>query len=289
MATDMKIKSIAPWFGGKRTLAPEIVKQLGHHTQYFEPFCGSLAVLLAKEKSNYETASDLHVDIVNLARVLKEEHLALKLYGMTSRTIFCESLLEEAKSVLELEFSFDETDPDLVLERAYYYFVASWMARNGVAGLARASYQMAVRWTEGGGSPTTRWASATASIPPWHYRLSNVVFLCRDGFKVIQNIPDKKTTAVYVDPPYYKKTRTKALYLHEFDNGHHGELADILNGFKQTRIVVSYYDHPEIRELYQGWTFVDKATRKNISNQNGTGAAQGSAPEVLIINGPEFE
>lgn len=285
----MKIKSIAPWFGGKRTMAPDIVKQLGPHTQYFEPFCGSLAVLLAKEKSNYETASDLHVDIVNLARVLKDEELALKLYGMTARTIFCESLLEEAKAVMEPEFSFDETNPVLRLERAYYYFVTSWMARNGVAGLARASYQMAVRWTEGGGSPTTRWTSATASIPAWHHRLNNVVFLCRDGFEVIPKIPDKKSTAAYIDPPYYKKTRTSGLYLHEFDNGHHGELADILNRFKETRIVVSYYDHPEIRDLYKGWTFVDKTTRKNISNQNGVGSVCGSAPEVLIINGPEYK
>ena len=40
----MKIKAIAPWFGGKRTMAPDIVEQLGPHTQYFEPFCGSMDV-----------------------------------------------------------------------------------------------------------------------------------------------------------------------------------------------------------------------------------------------------
>jgi DNA adenine methylase len=284
----MKIKSIAPWFGGKRTLAPEIVKQLGPHTQYFEPFCGSLAVLLAKEKSSYETASDLHVDILNLARVLRDEELALKLYGMTSRTIFCESLLDEAKGVLQNEFSFETTDPVLMLERAYYYFVTSWMARNGVAGLSRQSFQMAVRWNEGGGSPTTRWTSATESIPPWHYRLNNVVFLCRDGFEVIPKMPDKKTAAAYIDPPYYKKTRSSGLYLHEFENGHHGELADILNRFKETRIVVSYYDHPEIRDLYKGWTFIEKTMRKNIANQNGSGSAKDAAREILIVNGPVF-
>ena len=33
-----EITAIAPWFGGKRTLAPKIVQQLGKHTQYFEPF-----------------------------------------------------------------------------------------------------------------------------------------------------------------------------------------------------------------------------------------------------------
>ena len=39
----MQIKALAPWFGGKRTLAPRIVAELGPHRAYWEPFCGSLA------------------------------------------------------------------------------------------------------------------------------------------------------------------------------------------------------------------------------------------------------
>ncbi len=37
----MPVRALAPWFGGKRTMAPAIVAELGPHTQYFEPFCGS--------------------------------------------------------------------------------------------------------------------------------------------------------------------------------------------------------------------------------------------------------
>lgn len=40
-AKEPKITAIAPWFGSKRTLAPRIVAELGKHTSYFEPFCGS--------------------------------------------------------------------------------------------------------------------------------------------------------------------------------------------------------------------------------------------------------
>lgn len=40
------IGAVAPWFGGKRTLAPRIVEALGPHKAYVEPFCGSCAVLL---------------------------------------------------------------------------------------------------------------------------------------------------------------------------------------------------------------------------------------------------
>lgn len=53
MIEEMKIRAIAPWFGGKRTLAEEIVRELGKHTQYFEPFCGSAAVLFAKDRDLY--------------------------------------------------------------------------------------------------------------------------------------------------------------------------------------------------------------------------------------------
>jgi site-specific DNA-cytosine methylase len=41
----MKIKALAPWYGSKRTLADRIVKELGPHKFYVEPFCGSCAVL----------------------------------------------------------------------------------------------------------------------------------------------------------------------------------------------------------------------------------------------------
>lgn len=34
-AAPMTIRSLAPWFGGKRTLAPRIVAELGTHTQYW--------------------------------------------------------------------------------------------------------------------------------------------------------------------------------------------------------------------------------------------------------------
>ncbi|MCI0421333.1 MAG: hypothetical protein L0312_19255 [Acidobacteria bacterium] len=41
----MKITAIAPWFGSKRTMAPEIVRQLGPHQFYLEGCAGSMAVL----------------------------------------------------------------------------------------------------------------------------------------------------------------------------------------------------------------------------------------------------
>jgi len=296
---EMKIKAIAPWFGGKRTMAPLIVKQLGEHKQYFEPFCGSMAVLFSKEPSGFETVNDLHGDLTNLAKVLQSAS-AETLYEMTMRTLVCEPLLDIAESVLAEPI--EGQWPDDPVTRAYWYFLASWMGRNGVAGTEATDYQMAVRWTPGGGSPTTRFRSAVESIPAWHERLRNVVILRRDAFEIIERFEDAAHTAIYVDPPYPAESRGggkgpgshAGTYLHEFTHDtlfgdDHTKLAEILKAFKHARIVVSTYDCPRYRELYDGWTFIDCARMKNLHQQNGRGQRSKVAPEVLIVNGPAYD
>lgn len=299
----MKIRSIAPWFGGKRTLAPRVVELLGEHDSYFEPFCGSMAVLLAKPKSAHETVNDLHGDLINLAFVLQDSAGSVHLYERSQRTLVCETLLDHAGEQLLQPVDFSAPWEQRV-ERAYYYFLASWMMRNGVAGTERQDYQIAVRWTPGGGSPTVRWRSATDSIPSWHERLQNVLILNRDAFQIIDSIPDSPEIAVYLDPPYMKSTRGlcahgsgSGRYVHEFKNGNggnlfeasslddHSRLARSLSRFESARIVVSYYDCDRVRELYQGWTFHDQTMMKNLHQQNGRGTRKQMAPEVLITRG----
>ena len=297
---EMKIKAIAGWFGGKRTLAPLIVKQLGPHVQYFEPFCGSMAVLFAKQPSMHETVNDLHADIINLARVLQSRGLAVELYKRLQRTLFCEDLLLEAEDALRRETA---QDCFSMSDRAYWYFLATWMGRNGVAGTKATDYQLAVRWTANGGTPTVRFRSCTESIPAWHERLKNVVVLNRDAFEIIPKFDDKPTVAIYVDSPYTSESRGGGdgpsghcgTYLHEFSHesdlfgqDDHARLREQLGRFKQARIVVSFYDCERIRELYKGWTFIDCARMKNLHQQNGRGQRSKQAPELLIVNGKEI-
>lgn len=53
---EMKIGSIFPWFGGKHTLASDIVEELGEHKAYWDLFCGSLAVPRKKPRSKRSKA-----------------------------------------------------------------------------------------------------------------------------------------------------------------------------------------------------------------------------------------
>lgn len=307
----MKIGAIAPWFGGKRTMAADIVRELGKHTQYFEPFCGSMAVLFAKAPSQKETVSDLHGDLTNLAMVIAEVEAAEELYDRLGRVVMAEGLLDDARAMLEgygLPDRLNDTTGQCV-ERAYWYFLASWMGRNGTAGTERLDYQIAVRWTKSGGSPTVRFRNAVESIPAWHRRLQNVVILRRDAFDIIDRFEDDAGTAIYADPPYAAETRSNVesegvskgggggRYLHEFSHGggalfgqedDHAKLAGILRRYKHARVVVSAYDCPRYRDLYDGWTFVDHARQKHLHAQNGRGARPMEAPEVLIVNGKSY-
>lgn len=301
MNETMKVRSIAPWFGGKRTLAPTIVQQLGVHKQYFEPFCGSLAVLLAKPLSTQETVSDLHGDVTNLAWILQDADQANQLYDRAQRTLFAEAMIREVCRELGDSPCPDKPDP----ERAYKFFVFSWAMRNGVAGTSRMrgnGFQIALRFTPGGGSPTVRFRSAVESIPAWHERLRNVVILRRDAFALLSRFDDRPGLAIYADPPYAKESRSgyaaagaTSRYEHEFSHDSqlfgddHQRLRDLLSAFKQARVVVSYYDCPKVRLLYEGWTFVECHRQKNLHVQNQRGAGKCEAPEVLIINGPSYE
>jgi DNA adenine methylase len=156
--------SLAPWFGGKRTMAPAIVAQLGPHRSYWEPFCGSLAVLLNKPPASHETANDLHGDLVNLARVVQDERLGRELYASPGADAVQRGALPRvARRAVTAAPAEGACGP--VVERAYHYFLVSWMGPGGLAGIANTHQSFAKRYdTTGGRRP--RGSSARSSRSP---------------------------------------------------------------------------------------------------------------------------
>jgi len=275
----MKIKSLAPWFGGKRKLAPKIVELLGPHRIYWEPLCGSMAVLMLKPPCEMETVNDLHGDLINLARVIQDKELGFQLYDKLSRTLYAERFFAESK---ERWISQTNGQPDI--DRAYDYFVASWMGLNGVSGTQRYNYAFALRWCIGGGQGARRWRSVIESIPAWHKRLQNVVILQRDAFEILDNIKDTKETVVYCDPPYFDKSDK---YIHDFTAEQHEQLAQSLQRFKKARVIVSYYDDPRLESLYEGFDKIELAANY-ASLRNATRGPKKKTRkqqvEVLLVN-----
>lgn len=276
----MKIKSLAPYFGGKRNLAPMIVEMLGPHSVYWEPFCGSMAVLFAKEPCRMETVNDLYGDLINLARIIQDPETTLTLYDRLYRTLMHEQLfVEAAEKCRQRGYYAPGSEPDI--ERAYDFFVASWLGRNGMTGCKAYNWTYCVRYTPNGGHSGKRWRSVIESIPAWHKRLLQVTILQKDAFDIIERIHDSANTAIYVDPPYIVKN---ADYIHDFKPEDHTRLAELLGRFKRARVVVSLYEHEQIKTLYRGWYQRKIEVSKAIAHQNSRGANKSRAVEVLLCN-----
>lgn len=282
----MRIKALAPWYGGKRRLAPRIVELLGSHTSYWEPFVGGCSILPFKPRCRMETINDLHGDVINLARVIQDDELAPELFARLLR------VLPHEDEVLEAQARRVQRGPagdGLDLDRAIDYFIVSWLGANGESGLRKCDSgeaRIAVRWDDGGGGPATRFKNAVDGIPEWWERLRGVTILRRDAFEVIDRIKDDAGTVLYIDSPYVVKSDP---YLHDFEEASplfgqqdgHERLRASLGRFSDARVVVSYYDHPQVRELYRGWKLIECPIAKSSSNQGG---APSTAPEILLVN-----
>jgi DNA adenine methylase len=289
---EMEITSILPYFGAKRTMAPIIATELGLHQCYYEPFCGSLSVIMEKMKARTEVVNDLYGDLTNLARVIAHPKMGAALYRQMRRRLHCEDLLDEARQHLTLTRNPNEAqelgpkmDCHEMFVRAEAFFCAGWLGRAGEVGLEGepSHNSFAVRYTNGGGDNATRLSSAVASIPAWRRRLRDVTITCRDGITALRdkrNSLDRDGTAIYVDPPYLVKSRRYAM---DFSDEQHRELAEILVKYKRARIVVSYYQHPILESMYppEKWDIKRYPQVKRLPSSS-TGA--GVAHEVLIVN-----
>lgn len=290
------ISALAPWFGSKRTIAPKIVEALGEHRAYFEPFCGSMAVLLGKPRATFEQVNDLHGDLINLARVTQDPRQGPKLYRQLRRVLFAQELWRETADYFRDPNLLDVAEPDLA--RAARFAIFSWFGRNGSIG-TRAGNNFCVRYTSNGGSPATRWGSFVKSIPWFHKRLQGVTITREDGFAMLERIEDKAGTVIYVDPPYLQKG---AEYVHDFEQevaidealadgegekpgkrNDHVRLAARLWRYRQTRVVLSYYEHPALERLYPGWEKIAAKAPKAMVYSGGRQKGTVLAPEVLLI------
>ena len=277
----MAITTLAPWFGGKRTLTSDIVNLMRPHRCYWEPMCGGVSVILGKTPCAMETLNDLHGDLVNMARVIQHDRLGPMFYRRLRRTMMSETLHAEAAERWKDRGNTPAGDaPDM--ERAYDYFLCSWLGRNGVAGTQSYNQGFCVRYTANGGHAAKRFKSAIESIPAWRERLRNVTILNRDVFTLLDRIDDEPRTVIYLDPPYVVKG---SKYTHDFTPEDHARLAAAVRRFKHAQVLVSYYEHPLVRELYAGWTFHTFEVSKALVNQgarDGGGAVK--ATELVIVN-----
>jgi DNA adenine methylase len=280
------IRALAGWYGAKTTLAPRIIEQLGRHDSYWEPFAGSCAVLLNKPPVSHESINDLHEELMNLVLVLADRDKAADLYDRVDRVVCHQGMMELAREHVRRT---EDEPPTADVTRAYWYFTFSRLHRSGVAGTPLGTAGGFAKRFSPGGDVTTRFRSAVESIPFWHRRLQDAEITWGCGFELLAKVKDRPGTSLFIDPPYVQKG---SRYEHDFEPQDHHRLAELLRRFRRARVVLSYYSHPLVNELYRDWGRLDSdqlgVQKKMLSAgmRDRTGVTQ--APEVLLVNGEIF-
>lgn len=229
--------------GAKWRLADWIISHMPPHEAYLEPYCGSCAVLLNKEKARIETINDIDSSITRFFRVCREqpEELAWAL-SLTpwARDEYAIAELHEEGAVSDIEC-------------ARQFVVRSHMAFGSCMSKKTGWRHTTGRMKDGGPDNPKLWARLPECVRVVAARLLQVQIENRPALEVIRRF-DGENMLIYVDPPYVLQTRTahKDQYRHEMQDSDHEELLKVLNA-SQSMVMLSGYDCEMYRDMLKGW------------------------------------
>lgn len=253
------------YFGGKTRLAEQIAAALPEHEHYVEPYCGSLAVLLAKPRSRMETVNDLDHDLMTFWRVLRDQPDEL----MRVCALTPHSRAEHLEA-----YALDNAPTDL--ERARRVWVLLTQGRGGQ--LRTAGWRHFVDPAGSFTSMSGYLSGYVARMGPGVARLAGVSLECQPALDLIARYGKSPNVLLYVDPPYLGSTRVSGGYRHEMKTeDQHRELAAALADCRAS-VVLSGYDSPLYAELFEGWHVA------RIKTMTGQGGTRQERTEVLWSN-----
>lgn len=256
------------WYGGKYSHLDWLLPLLPKTTHYCEPFGGSGAVLINREPSPVETYNDIHGEVVNFFRVLREQKEALtEAIGLTP---FSRAEFEDAINGSTVKLS--------ELERARRFYILARQVRTGLAQKASAG-----RWAHclltsraGMAGAVSRWLGAVEDLPLIAQRLLRVQIENASAIEVIRRY-DSEETLFYCDPPYPHGSRGDSnAYAYEMTDNQHRELAEVLKNV-QGKVAISGYHCDLMNELYDDWQMIEAAEKM-------THTVKTPRREVLWIN-----
>jgi DNA adenine methylase len=237
------VRSVLKYPGAKNRIADWICGYIPKHDVYLEPFAGSLAVLFNKEPCHIETVGDLHDEVVNYFRVMRDRRDELqRLIELTPY------------SRKEYELAYEETDDDV--ERARRFCVRCWMGF-GCSNLYRNGFKSGQQSSSP--NPARAWSKLPEVMAEASKRLKNVQIECIPALELIRRY-DTKDVFMYVDPTYLHGTRKNYLYKYEMGNDEHEELLKTLIRHPG-RILLSGYENDMYNDYLFGWNKAYKNTR----------------------------
>jgi DNA adenine methylase len=259
-----QVRPPVPYFGGKMRVADQIVARLPPHQHYVEPFCGSLAVLLAKPPVALETVNDLDGDLMTFWRVLRDQPAELE-----------RACALTPHSRTEYRAAFDLPGELTDLERARRVWVQLTQSRTGTRAGTGWRYYQNPRAKDY--SMPKYLAGYVSRMAPVVDRLRGVSLESRPALDVIHDYGRHEDVLLYVDPPYLGSTRSANYAVEMTGDEQHRELADALMGCAAA-VVLSGYASELYDDLYAGWERAEFAATTEHSG------ASDSRTEVLWSN-----
>jgi len=258
----MKTKSALSWFGSDSEVAAELGAMLDHCKHVTIPFVGG-ASIIPFLKARAIVANDLHDLAINFYRY------AAGVHGKDAQDALfhhCHYTLSHPRELQCAEFLLDQDDLKGSLTQAWAFWAQCWIGRKGKGGTKSMGGMPSVRRTANGGTNATRIRAAADDLPEWAKHFERCEWESIDFRELIPKVVDDPTCGVYCDAPWVDAGK---LYLHTFTLDDHAVLAELLERFEHTTVVVRYGDHPFIRELYRGWNIIEASSRDQCNAVKG--------------------
>lgn len=228
--------------GAKARLANWICSYMPKHDVYLELYGGSMAVLLNKPRCHIETVNDLHGEVVNFFKVLRDDSEELQ------RLIELTPYSRE-----EYDKAYQESQNDL--ERARRFCVRCWQGI-GCANLYHNGFKSGQQTTSP--NPAKAWAELPRTIEGVSKRLQGVQIENLDAMELLKRY-DTKDVFIYADPPYILSTRKSNLYKYEMSDKEHIVLLEALLNHSG-KVMISGYDNDIYNHYLKGWRKAEKET-----------------------------
>lgn len=265
----MKTKSALSYFGSDSEVAGQLASLLNHCSHVTIPFVGG-ASIIPHMTARAIVANDLHLDAINFYRVVSG------VYGTRNQVDLLERCLNTLSHPDELDMASRvlAESSSYVLDRAWAFWAQCWIGRKGCGGTSSPASLPSVRWKATGGTNASRLTSAARDLDEWAETFKRCEWTCLSYEQLIPRISDDVSCGVYCDPPWHGAGDS---YKFAFSAAHHDTLANLLERFTQTTVVIRYGDVPWVRERYgkPGWTILDASSRNQANKVKG---------ELWIIN-----
>lgn len=261
------INSPIKWVGGKSRLRKHIIPLIPEHSCYVEVFGGAGWVLFGKQPSQVEILNDIDQELINFFRIVKhkpEELIKSFEWELVSRAEFTRLASADTNDLTEIQRA----------HRFFYLIMASW---GGEFHYPR----FATSITDGGHGNRLFGAikNLRKRIGPVHQRLQTVIIENLEWQNCIDRY-DRKNVVMYVDPPYPANGANYKYNMRSWED--HQELASRLANVN-CKWLLSSYNKPEVRALYDGCHFVPIKSFSGMANKKN-GSSRTLNDELVITN-----